>query len=556
MLKKCFKNKLNIFKCFIIFISFYFFVFAFIELLIKINTNININVKKIYFNNLNNASNITNTNSIIPVDNNNDRNKDNITDNKDINIDINNNKEDKEEEKTDQRTDEKKDEKTDNKKEDKTDQMKDQKTDEKIDKKTDEKTDGKKEEQTDEMKENQTDKKKEEQTDKMKEKQSDEKTDEKKEEEKYIDVIFDDRETSFKKASNFIDKCLKNVLINDKNNFEQISQEPPKVSAVIPVYNSKSLIHRCIRSIQNQDILNLEIILVNDYSTNDTLEYIETFQKEDPRIKIINNKKNMGTLYSRSIGALSAKGELIFPIDNDDLFLDKDVFSIVSNVAIKGKFDIVEFKGLQSFQRGNVINSKIEDTNWSNHKMNMVLTQPELGDYPIRSTQTMGNYRLFDVYLWNKCIRTKIYQKALNKLGEERYSRFMLAHEDVLAIFFLFNTAESYKFIGKYGIFHISHEGSAFGKTKPIEHDLKEFYLLDTVVHFSRNTDEHRKLIPNIILTVLGLKRLQDIVNMNNYKELLLSIIDKVLKSPDYSESLKNEVRKKGKRLKFLDYPF
>ena len=58
----------------------------------------------------------------------------------------------------------------------------------------------------------------------------------------------------------------------------------------------------------------------------------------------------MGILYSRSIGALSAKGDYIFPIDNDDLFLDKDVFSIVSNVAIRGNFDIVEFKGINTFE--------------------------------------------------------------------------------------------------------------------------------------------------------------------------------------------------------------
>ena len=59
--------------------------------------------------------------------------------------------------------------------------------------------------------------------------------------------------------------------------------------------------------------------MVNDFSTDETLSMVEEFQKEDPRIKIINNQKNMGILYSRSIGALSAKGEYIFPLDNDDM---------------------------------------------------------------------------------------------------------------------------------------------------------------------------------------------------------------------------------------------
>ena len=54
----------------------------------------------------------------------------------------------------------------------------------------------------------------------------------------------------------------------------------------------------------------------------------------------------MGTLYSRSIGALSAKGEYIFPLDYEDLFLDYDVFETIYNIAEQNNFDIVEFKAI------------------------------------------------------------------------------------------------------------------------------------------------------------------------------------------------------------------
>ena len=54
----------------------------------------------------------------------------------------------------------------------------------------------------------------------------------------------------------------------------------------------------------------------------------------------------MGTLYSRSVGALSAKGKYIFPLDSDDMFLDEDVFQTITSIAEKGYFDIVEFKGI------------------------------------------------------------------------------------------------------------------------------------------------------------------------------------------------------------------
>ena len=73
---------------------------------------------------------------------------------------------------------------------------------------------------------------------------------------------------------------------------------------------------------------------------------INQLQKEDPRIIIINNKKRMGTLYSRSIGALATKGKYLFPLDNDDMFLDTDAFNYIFYEANNNNYDIVKFRGL------------------------------------------------------------------------------------------------------------------------------------------------------------------------------------------------------------------
>ena len=74
--------------------------------------------------------------------------------------------------------------------------------------------------------------------------------------------------------------------MQDKTKFKE--SKNPKVSAIIPLYNCKNLVLKAIKSIQNQNMLNLEIILVNDFSTDNTLSIVEKVQKEDPRIKIIN----------------------------------------------------------------------------------------------------------------------------------------------------------------------------------------------------------------------------------------------------------------------------
>ena len=116
-------------------------------------------------------------------------------------------------------------------------------------------------------------------------------------------------------------------------------------------------------------------------------------QKEEPRIKIINNKRYIGTLYSRSIGALSAKGEYIFPFDGDDMLLDKDIYSTVTKIADKGNFDIVGFKGLTATVRLNNVSNNVQDTPFSDHKDNQVLFQPELGLYPLRPGDNMENIK-------------------------------------------------------------------------------------------------------------------------------------------------------------------
>ena len=110
------------------------------------------------------------------------------------------------------------------------------------------------------------------------------------------------------------------------SNASSYFNDSPKIIVVIPCYNSEKYIKHTIRSVQNQNMKNFEIIVINDNSKDNSLNIIESLQKEDKRIKILNNNKNMGTLYSRSIGALNSKGEYIFPLDNDDMFSSEDIF--------------------------------------------------------------------------------------------------------------------------------------------------------------------------------------------------------------------------------------
>ena len=84
------------------------------------------------------------------------------------------------------------------------------------------------------------------------------------------------------------------MITNNKN---INATETPKISAIINFYNNKKTLSRAIKSIQNQNILDMEIILVNDFSSDNSLSIAQNAQKNDPRIKIINNKKKYGNAF-------------------------------------------------------------------------------------------------------------------------------------------------------------------------------------------------------------------------------------------------------------------
>lgn len=324
------------------------------------------------------------------------------------------------------------------------------------------------------------------------------------------------------------------------------SSEQPKISTVIPLYNCSKFIGKTVKSIQNQNIKDIEIILVNDYSTDNTLSIVKKLEEQDHRIKIINNKKNMGILYSRSIGTLLSRGEYIFPLDNDDLFLDEDVFKSISNIAIESNIDIVEFKGIfQVYNEDNILNeTTINDTNFQTHKPNLVLFQPELGKFPLKEGNTSESI-FNDVYLWAKCIKTSLYKEALIKMGEKRISRYVLIFEDIYVNYVLFNIANSYKFINKYGLFRIKRKESAsniWGKYNEMN---KSFlYLLDIVIDFSRDLIENKKIIVFLVIYLLNRYKLEETLSQNeNYMKIFNSCLNRILCSNYFSPKSKMKIK-------------
>ena len=85
----------------------------------------------------------------------------------------------------------------------------------------------------------------------------------------------------------------------------------PKVSVVVSVYNAEGFLKNALLSIQNQDLKDIEIIMVDDCSKDNSVNVIKEMMKTEPRIFLYQNKENKGALYTKSKGILLSKGKYL-----------------------------------------------------------------------------------------------------------------------------------------------------------------------------------------------------------------------------------------------------
>ena len=114
------------------------------------------------------------------------------------------------------------------------------------------------------------------------------------------------------------------------------------ISVIVPVYNVEKYIAKCIESVLNQNYKNIELILVNDGSTDRSGEICDAYKEKDHRIKVI-HKSNGGQSGARNLGIENATGEYVVFLDSDDFWLDNKLDGMVKRVK-EDKPDMLMFK--------------------------------------------------------------------------------------------------------------------------------------------------------------------------------------------------------------------
>lgn len=134
------------------------------------------------------------------------------------------------------------------------------------------------------------------------------------------------------------------------------------ISIIVPVFNCEKYLDRCLQSILNQTYKNIEIILVDDGSTDSSGRICDEYSKRDSRIRVF-HKKNGGQSSARNVGLDNAKGEFIGFVDSDD-WIEPDTMKYLVNLLIDNKADIANIRcqitrGDDGKVSNSVINEKI-----------------------------------------------------------------------------------------------------------------------------------------------------------------------------------------------------
>ena len=222
-----------------------------------------------------------------------------------------------------------------------------------------------------------------------------------------------------------------------------------KISVIIPLYNTEKYIKRCLDSILKQTYSALEIIVVDDNSTDKGPDFAAELAKSDSRIKILHHEKNMGLFHARITGVENATGDYIAFVDSDD-YISADFFRVLVEKAEANSCDIVIGKVTHEDERGYRYVHNLYDS----------IEFGTMEDDEILSAfweQCGCNFIWHTV--WNKLYSKKLWDKALPIL--KRQDKHLIMTEDLVFSSVLMNYAERLS-ATEYGCYYyFQHSGAS-----------------------------------------------------------------------------------------------
>ncbi len=208
----------------------------------------------------------------------------------------------------------------------------------------------------------------------------------------------------------------------------------PKVSVIVPIYNAEKYLHECLDSVVGQTLENIEIILINDGSTDSSPAIVDDYSAKDSRITVLHTR-NQKNLLARKAGIELATGQYTCFVDSDDCLTDKDSIKAMVGLMEQHGKDIIQFSiSVEGIEDSKPVSDAM---NW-----NKVIPAEITSSKSIMEACFVNDHHNW--VLWNKLFKTAVCQKAFRQIA----SLEIQTAEDAYLYFLICYHSHSFKSIG------------------------------------------------------------------------------------------------------------
>ena len=259
----------------------------------------------------------------------------------------------------------------------------------------------------------------------------------------------------------------------------------PKVSIIIPIYNVDSFLKECLDSVISQTLKDIEIICINDASTDTSLSIIEDYARIDDRIKMISYTYNKSASQARKDGALLAEGEYILFLDGDD-YLEPNTCEELYGIISKKNIEIIHF-GTNIINWGNADTNRVQ-----NLEKNLLPHNGALNDEDVFYGCFQDKKYKFQI--WNKIYSSNLCKKAFAHIQDGNFTKA----QDLYAYYILAYYAKSYVGLPERKYYNYRFGSGITGKNKidlaQFERFCKSVLVANAISNFTKEYANYKHI--------------------------------------------------------------
>lgn len=252
----------------------------------------------------------------------------------------------------------------------------------------------------------------------------------------------------------------------------------PLISVIVPVYNVEKYLSRCVDSIRNQIYQNLEIILVEDGSTDTSAKIAKEYAELDRRVQVVSHEENKGLFQARITGVTHATGKYIAFVDSDD-YISIDWFYQLLKKAEATDADITVGEWCFDHEGGDKVYCNLDPFRIHDYELN--------GEEVLDAFMEQAGRSFSWTVVWNKLYRKTLWEKAIEQFKEFSTEHgHMLMWEDILFSSGIWIYAQRVVNVHNILYYYYKHSGASTARKAGSERNLKYIRDSSAAMHFMK----------------------------------------------------------------------